>query len=55
MTEDDEIIQIGLTELHALVIEDPLQGVRNGIEDHRGRSEAEETLSFRLTAYSCLS
>ena len=39
--EDDEIIQIVLTEFHALVMEDPLQGVRNGIEDHGGRSEAE--------------
>ena len=31
-----------LTELHALVMEDPLQGVRDGIEDLGGRSEAEE-------------
>ena len=30
-----------LTELHALVMEDPLQGVRDGIEDLGGRSEAE--------------
>ena len=30
--EDDEVIQLVLIELHALVMEDPLQGVCNGMK-----------------------